>query len=77
MLLYSSLTYTLQGDALRMLAGTMSQILGAIILIAILLPWFLIPVVSILFIYYWAALFYRSSARELKRLGKCNLSLEK
>ncbi|ELU39833.1 canalicular multispecific organic anion transporter 1 [Rhizoctonia solani AG-1 IA] len=56
------------GDALRMLAGTMSQILGAIILIAILLPWFLIPVVSILFIYYWAALFYRSSARELKRL---------
>ncbi|QRW24645.1 ABC transporter transmembrane region [Rhizoctonia solani] len=30
----------------------------------ILLPWFLIPVVSILFIY-WAALFYRSSAREL------------
>ncbi|KAG8707593.1 hypothetical protein FRC11_007314, partial [Ceratobasidium sp. 423] len=56
------------GDALRMLAGTMSQILGAIILIAILLPWFLIPVVSILVIYYWAALFYRSSARELKRL---------
>ncbi|CAE6463976.1 hypothetical protein ACGC1H_006664 [Rhizoctonia solani] len=56
------------GDALRMLAGTMSQILGAIILIAILLPWFLIPVVSILFVYYWAALFYRSSARELKRL---------
>ncbi|CCO28288.1 Oligomycin resistance ATP-dependent permease YOR1 [Rhizoctonia solani AG-1 IB] len=56
------------GDALRMLAGTMSQILGAIILIAILLPWFLIPVASILVIYYWAALFYRSSARELKRL---------
>ncbi|KAH7334391.1 ABC transporter [Rhizoctonia solani] len=56
------------GDALRMLAGTMSQILGAIILIAILLPWFLIPVISILVIYYWAALFYRSSARELKRL---------
>ncbi|CAE6472878.1 unnamed protein product [Rhizoctonia solani] len=56
------------GDALRMLAGTMSQILGAIILIGILIPWFLIPVVSILVVYYWAALFYRSSARELKRL---------
>ncbi|CAE7132182.1 unnamed protein product, partial [Rhizoctonia solani] len=56
------------GDAMRMLAGTLSQILGAIILIAILLPWFLIPVAIILVIYYWAALFYRSSARELKRL---------
>ncbi|CUA69652.1 ABC transporter C family member 12 [Rhizoctonia solani] len=56
------------GDALRMLTATMSQILGAIILIAILLPWFLIPVISILIIYYWVALFYRSSARELKRL---------
>ncbi|QRV97503.1 ABC transporter transmembrane region [Ceratobasidium sp. AG-Ba] len=55
-------------DALRMLVGTLSQILGAIILIAILLPWFLIPVITILFVYYWAALFYRSSARELKRL---------
>ncbi|CAE6465597.1 unnamed protein product [Rhizoctonia solani] len=55
-------------EALRMLAATMSQILGAIILIAILIPWFLIPVISILVIYYWAALFYRSSARELKRL---------
>ncbi|KAJ1301602.1 hypothetical protein OPQ81_008850 [Rhizoctonia solani] len=56
------------GDALRMLAGTLSQIIGAIILIAILIPWFLIPVALILVIYYWAALFYRSSARELKRL---------
>nr|VWO99753.1 Phosphate:H symporter (Phosphate:H symporter, variant) [Ganoderma boninense] len=32
------------GDAMRMLVGTMSSILGAIILIAILLPWFLIAV---------------------------------
>ncbi|PIL29785.1 ATP-binding cassette transporter [Ganoderma sinense ZZ0214-1] len=32
------------GDALRMLVGTMSAILGAVILIAIVLPWFLIAV---------------------------------
>ena len=31
---------------------TMSQIIGAIILIAIVLPWFLIPVVAVCFLYY-------------------------
>ncbi|KAJ8692856.1 hypothetical protein PTI98_010127 [Pleurotus ostreatus] len=58
----------LLGDALRMLAGTSSSILGAIILISILLPWFLIGVFCILIVYYYAATFYRASARELKRL---------
>lgn len=37
---------------MRMMTFTLSQILGAIILIAIVLPWFLIPVVCICFIYY-------------------------
>ncbi|KAJ4480031.1 ABC transporter [Lentinula aciculospora] len=58
----------LLGDALRMLAGTMSNILGAIILISIVLPWFLIAVVVVLSVYCYAAYFYRASARELKRL---------
>ncbi|KAJ3876293.1 ABC transporter [Lentinula edodes] len=58
----------LLGDALRMLAGTMSNILGAIILISIILPWFLIAVVVVLLVYCYAAYFYRASARELKRL---------
>ncbi|EIN04040.1 hypothetical protein PUNSTDRAFT_55872 [Punctularia strigosozonata HHB-11173 SS5] len=56
------------GDALRMFANTLSGILGAIILISIILPWFLIAVFAILFVYYFYAIFYRSSARELKRL---------
>ncbi|KAK7051247.1 hypothetical protein VNI00_004747 [Paramarasmius palmivorus] len=58
----------LLGDALRMLAGTTSSVLGAIILISIVLPWFLIAVVVIMSVYLYAAHFYRASARELKRL---------
>ncbi|KAJ8086007.1 hypothetical protein PM082_004826 [Marasmius tenuissimus] len=58
----------LLGDAMRMLAATTSGIVGAIILISIVLPWFLIPVVVIMTIYVYAAYFYRSSAREFKRL---------
>ncbi|EPQ54017.1 ABC transporter [Gloeophyllum trabeum ATCC 11539] len=56
------------GDALRMFMNTFCSIIGAIILISIILPWFLIAVFSILLLYFYAALFYRSSARELKRL---------
>ncbi|KAF9466563.1 ABC transporter [Collybia nuda] len=56
------------GDSLRMLAGTSSSIIGAIILISIVLPWFLIGVFCIIILYLYAASFYRASARELKRL---------
>ncbi|KAF7312085.1 ABC transporter protein [Mycena indigotica] len=56
------------GDALRMFAATASNILGAIILIAIVETWFLIAVACILLLYYFAAAFYRASAREIKRL---------
>ncbi|KAG6850713.1 hypothetical protein H0H93_009871 [Arthromyces matolae] len=56
------------GDSLRMFAGTASSIIGAVILIAIVLPWFLIGVACILILYVYAAAFYRASARELKRL---------
>jgi len=45
---------------------TFSSILGAIILISIVLPWFLIGVFAILVVYVYAAAFYRASARELK-----------
>ncbi|THH30017.1 hypothetical protein EUX98_g4182 [Antrodiella citrinella] len=58
----------LLGDATRMFTSTLSNIVGAIILIAIVLPWFLIAVFTILAFYLWAAMFYRVSARELKRL---------
>ncbi|KAM6504236.1 ABC transporter [Amanita muscaria] len=53
------------GDALRMLGVTVSAIIGAVILIAILLPWFLIGVAVIMSMYAFVAIFYRSSAREV------------
>lgn len=56
------------GDALRMLSATTSQILGAIILISVVLPWFSIVVFVVLVIYCYVAIFYRASARELKRI---------
>ena len=49
-----------------MMAGTASSIIGAVILISIILPWFLIAVFAILILYLYAAAFYRASARELK-----------
>lgn len=52
---------------MRMLVGTLSNIVGAIILIAIVvLPRFLIAVDVIAIAYIWAAVFDRTSARELK-----------
>lgn len=60
------------GDSLRFFFSTLSNITGAIILIAIILPWFLIAVFAISIVYLWAAMFYRASARELKRLGEYN-----
>ena len=54
------------GDGMRMFVATFANILGAIILIAIVLPWFLIAVGVVSVAYIWAAIFYRASARELK-----------
>lgn len=56
----------LLGDALRMFSSTLSSIVGAIILVSIVLPWFLIGVFAVAILYIWAAAFYRASARELK-----------
>ncbi|CAK5275397.1 unnamed protein product [Mycena citricolor] len=56
------------GEALRMFFATMANIIGAIILIGIIIPWFLIAVFCILAGYFYFALYYRSSAREIKRL---------
>ncbi|TFY77333.1 hypothetical protein EWM64_g6678 [Hericium alpestre] len=55
-------------DAFRMFLSTLSGIVGAVILIAIVLPWFLIAVFVVAIMYALSAAFYRASARELKRL---------
>jgi hypothetical protein len=49
-----------------MLAATASQIIGSIILISIIIPYFLAVAFAILICYAFAAYFYRASARELK-----------
>ncbi|KAJ7284591.1 ABC transporter [Mycena rebaudengoi] len=54
------------GEALRMFSATLANIIGAIILIAVVLPWFLIGVFAILLVYVYFAAFYRASAREIK-----------
>ena len=54
------------GDSLRILSVTVSNIIGGIIIISIILPWFLLVVFFILICYFYAAFFYRASARELK-----------
>ena len=56
-------------DSYRMFLNTLSSIFGAIILIAIVLPWFLIAVAVVLVLYATAAVFYRASAREIKVSG--------
>ncbi|CAO1615594.1 unnamed protein product [Parajaminaea phylloscopi] len=55
-------------DAFRMALNTIGQVLGSIILITILTHYFVIAVAVIMIGYYWGAMFYRASARELKRL---------
>lgn len=60
------LTALMHEDSLRMFMSTLANIVGAIILIAIVLPWFLIAVFALSACYLWAAFFYRASARELK-----------
>ncbi|KAJ1032245.1 hypothetical protein NDA18_001737 [Ustilago nuda] len=55
-------------DAVRMAANTIASVAGAVILITILTHYFVIAVAVILIFYFYGALFYRSSAREVKRL---------
>ena len=62
------------GDAMRMLANTIAQIFGSVVLIAIVLPWFLVAIAIISVVYWFMAVFYGTSARELKRLGESTRS---
>ncbi|KAG8714199.1 hypothetical protein FRC09_017893 [Ceratobasidium sp. 395] len=57
------------GDACRMFIGTLVQIVGAIVLISVIQPWFLLAVAIVLLAYYWIAMYYRATAREVKAFG--------
>ncbi|KAF9234111.1 ABC protein [Melanogaster broomeanus] len=54
--------------SVRLLVLSLGNVLGAIIIVSILEPYFLIAVVVILTGYSYFAAFYRASAREVKRL---------
>ncbi|KAF5367964.1 hypothetical protein D9758_004466 [Tetrapyrgos nigripes] len=56
------------GEAMRQFLGTMVQVIGSVVLVSIIIPWFLIAIAFILLLYYYIAIFYRASAREIKRL---------
>jgi len=58
------------GDALRMLVNTLAQSIGSVVLIAIVLPWFMIAMSIISVVYWYMASYNRTSAREFKRLGE-------
>lgn len=47
---------------------TFAQIFGSFILVAIVQPFFLIAIAGVLVAFYLMSAFYRSSAREIKRL---------
>ena len=55
-------------DSLRMFLMTFANIIGSFVLIAIIIPWFLIAVVVAAIVYCAVALYYRVSARELSQL---------
>ncbi len=54
-------------DAMRMCLATLAQVAGAIITIAIVYPAFLGPVAFVLVLYQLTSMFYRASARAIKR----------
>lgn len=53
-------------DSFRTLLFTTAGVVGTIVLISVLLPWFLIAVAIVLVFYTMAFVFYRASAREMK-----------
>lgn len=48
------------------MCASVATVSGAIVLIAVVLPWFLIAVFFVVVLYGYAAAYYRASARELK-----------
>ncbi|KAF7196178.1 Multidrug resistance protein fer6, partial [Pseudocercospora fuligena] len=56
------------GEALRMFLSTTAQVVGAVVLIAILLPWFLLAVAFVVVMFVFTGMYYRPAARELRRL---------
>ncbi|EPS37568.1 hypothetical protein H072_8744 [Dactylellina haptotyla CBS 200.50] len=54
-------------DAIRMYFFTLAMVISVFILIIVYLPWFAIALAPLGCFFFWAAGFYRASAREVKR----------
>ncbi|KAF0367633.1 ABC transporter [Gigaspora margarita] len=59
---------SLLSESYRMFTMTFASVFGIFILIVVVFVWFIIPLVPLIVLYYFAALYYRSTNRELKRL---------
>ncbi|RMD44640.1 hypothetical protein DV735_g585, partial [Chaetothyriales sp. CBS 134920] len=57
------------GEQLRIFISTFVQVIGTIIVVSIILPIFLAIAAGVLLIYIWTGMYYRPSARELRRLN--------
>ena len=57
------------GEQLRIFLSTLVQVIGTVIVISIILPTFLAIAAGVLLVYIWTGMYYRPSARELRRLN--------
>eukprot|EP01028_Stygiella_incarcerata_P007998 TRINITY_DN335_c0_g4_i1.p1 TRINITY_DN335_c0_g4~~TRINITY_DN335_c0_g4_i1.p1 ORF type:complete len:1380 (-),score=414.43 TRINITY_DN335_c0_g4_i1:928-5067(-) len=61
-------------QALQSFLNTFSTVCSSLIVICVIIPFFIIPLIPILFIYYTVQKYYRFSSRELKRLDSITRS---
>lgn len=57
------------GEQLRIFISTLVQVIGTVIVVSIILPVFLAIAGGVLLVYTWTGMYYRPSARELRRLN--------
>lgn len=62
-------------DQARLFVNTLANIIGVFILVIIYLPWFALAIVFFLTLFFCASIYYRSSAREIKRLDSTGRSV--
>jgi len=55
-------------DSFRIFLVTFANVIGSFVLVTIIVPWFLIALGAVMVVYAAIAVYYRASARELKRL---------
>jgi ABC-type multidrug transport system fused ATPase/permease subunit len=62
-------------DQARFFIAAVANIIGVFILVIIYLPWFALAIVFLMSLFFCASIYYRSSAREIKRLDSTGRSV--